>query len=102
MISIVRSKLLLGTAASTSCIHKLAVERDCAESQSQQYRWLALTSNHLRLVLRTQPRSWPTAKFTMLGYAMARKVPAEAISPSSCAHPPRVGGSGMMFRLPQL
>ena len=46
------------------CIHKLCVERDCAESQSQQYRWLALTSNLLRLVLRTQPRSWLTAKFT--------------------------------------
>ncbi len=46
------------------CIRKLSVERDCAESQSQQYRWLALTPNLLRLVLRTQPRSWPTAKFT--------------------------------------
>ncbi len=34
-----------------------AVERDCAESQSQQYRWLALTPNQLRLVLRTQLRS---------------------------------------------
>ncbi len=40
------------------------MERDCAESQSQQCRWLALTPNLLRLVLRTQPRSWPTAKFT--------------------------------------
>ncbi len=39
------------------------MERDFAESQSQQYRWLALTPNLLRLVLRTQPRSWPTAKF---------------------------------------
>ncbi len=46
------------------CIRKLSVERDCAESQSQQYRWLALTPNLLRLVLRTQPRSWPRAKFT--------------------------------------
>ncbi len=36
----------------------------CAASQSQQYQWLALTPNLLRLVLRTQPRSWPTAKFT--------------------------------------
>ncbi len=40
------------------------MERDCAESQSQQYRWLALTPNLLRLVLRTQPRSLLTAKFT--------------------------------------
>ncbi len=39
------------------------MERDCAESQSRQYRWLALTPNLLRLVLRTHPRSWPTAKF---------------------------------------
>ncbi len=46
------------------CIPKLSVECDCAESQSQQYRWLALTPNLLRLVLRTQPRSWPTARFT--------------------------------------
>ncbi len=46
------------------CIRKLSVESDCAESQSQQYRWLAPTPNQLRLVLRTQPRSWPTAKFT--------------------------------------
>ncbi len=44
------------------CIHK-SVECNCAESQSQQYRWLVLTPNLLRLVLRTQPRSWPTAKF---------------------------------------
>ncbi len=45
-------------------IRKLSVERDCAESHSQQYRWLALTPNLLRLALRTQPRSWPTARFT--------------------------------------
>ncbi len=40
------------------------MERDCAESQSQQHHELAITSNLLRLVLRTQPRSWLTAKFT--------------------------------------
>ncbi len=51
-------------AEPTRCIHKLSVERDCAKSQSQQYRWLALTPNLLRLVLRTQPRSWARAKFT--------------------------------------
>ncbi len=44
--------------------YQLSVERDCAESQSQQYRRLALTPDLLRLVLRTQPRSSPTAKFT--------------------------------------
>ncbi len=45
-------------------IHKLSVERDCAESQSLQYPRLALAPNLLRLVLCTQPRSWPTARFT--------------------------------------
>ncbi len=45
-------------------IHALSVERDCAESQSQQHLRLAATPNLLRLVLRTQPRSGLPAKFT--------------------------------------
>ncbi len=40
------------------------MERDCAESQSQQHLRLAVTPNLLRLVLRTQPRSGLPAKFT--------------------------------------
>ncbi len=44
--------------------HTQAVERDCAESQSQQRRDLAVAPNLLRLVLRTQPRSRLPAKFT--------------------------------------
>ncbi len=59
-------KKLSGEALSrlSRCIRRLSMERDCAESQSQQYRLLVLMPNLLRLVLRTQPRSWPTAKFT--------------------------------------
>ncbi len=41
------------------------MERDCAESQSQQHLRLAITPNLLRLVLRTQPRSGLPAKFTV-------------------------------------
>ncbi len=48
----------------TRCIHALSVERDCAESQSQQHLRLAATPNLPRLVLRTQPRSGLTGKFT--------------------------------------
>ncbi len=48
---------------SSWCFHK-SVERDCAESQSQQHREIAITPNLLRLVLRTQPRSGLPAKFT--------------------------------------
>ncbi len=40
------------------------MERDCAESQSQQHLGLAATPNLLRLVLRTQPRAGLPAKFT--------------------------------------
>ncbi len=47
------------------CIRELSVERDCAESQSQQHLRLAITPNLLRLVLRTQPRSGLPAKFTV-------------------------------------
>jgi hypothetical protein len=47
------------------CIHELSVKRDCAESQSQRHHKLAVTPNLLRLVLRTQRRSGPPAKFTV-------------------------------------
>ena len=47
------------------CIRELSVERDCAESQSQQHLRLAITPNLLRLVLRTQPCSGLPAKFTV-------------------------------------
>ncbi len=51
-------------ARAERCIHALSVERDCAESQSQQHLRRAVTPNLLRLVLRTQPRSGLPAKFT--------------------------------------
>ncbi len=44
-------------------IHELSVERDCAESQSQQHPRLDVTPNLLRLMLRTQPRSGSPTKF---------------------------------------
>ncbi len=64
---------------------QLSVERDCAESQSQQYRWHALTPNLLRLVLRTQPRSWPTARFTdNLWMHWAEDIPRSALPNTPC------------------
>ncbi len=69
------------------CIHRLSVERDSAESQSQQYRWLALTPDLLRLVLRTQPRSWPTAKFTN---NLWMPPPRKEHSENSCCHCPLI------------
>ncbi len=50
-------ELEMMTTSNERCIRKLSVERDCAESQSQQHLRLAITPNLLRLVLRTQPRS---------------------------------------------
>ncbi len=60
MTGIVAATTQLATeiaAVMSRCIYKFLVERDCAESQSQQYRWLALTPDLLRLVLRALPRS---------------------------------------------
>ncbi len=56
-----RGRLCLGRLRR---IHKLSVELDCAESQSQQHLRLAVAPNLLRLVLRTQPRSGLPAQFT--------------------------------------